>query len=506
MRFESHYCGIDSMKADSMKTNKTSDEAMAGSMQQGRGGQALMFVTLSLTVVFGLSAMAFDMGVIYNDQSALTASTQAAALAGAGAMAQPGATTTNVTSVVTSYSSAAGDQNASTVLSGASLVSGYPIFSCLSTLTSKFGTACYGPSSSNAIVVRQKVSVPLFFLRIFGGASVALNSTATASMRGASVSPFNVAIIVDTTQSMNDTDSSSNCHSTRISCALSGVQVLLNSLSPCAQILTSCGAVTGGNVSNSVDRVSLVAFPPVTTASVTHDSDCSGTSITTAGYTNPLPATSTYTIVNFSSDYRTSDTAASLNTSSNLVKAVKGTSSTPCLEVQGGFGSYLAQAITAAQAGLAAEKTFFPLSQNVMIVLSDGDFNASCTTSSGGVCTAGQMWGASTTSGTYMSTLQECRQAVTAATSATNAGTRVYSVAYGAQASGCTTDTSPSTTPCLTMERMASSSAYFFSDYTATGGSSSCISSSQPVSSLNQIFQVIAGDLTISKLIPNGTT
>jgi hypothetical protein len=56
------------------------------------------------------------------------------------------------------------------------------------------------------------------------------------------------------------------------------------------------------------------------------------------------------------------------------------------------------------------------------------------------------------------------------------------------------------------MEQMASAPGYFFSDYTATGGSSSCISASQPVSSLNQIFQVIAGDLTVSKLIPNGTT
>ena len=55
------------------------------------------------------------------------------------------------------------------------------------------------------------------------------------------------------------------------------------------------------------------------------------------------------------------------------------------------------------------------------------------------------------------------------------------------------------------MERMASSSGYFFSDYTATGGSS-CISASQPVTNLNQIFQVIAGDLTVSRLVPNGTT
>jgi Putative Flp pilus-assembly TadE/G-like len=485
-----------------MKTNR---EVIA-EMRKGRRGQALMFVTLSLTVVFGLSALVFDMGLIYRDQSALTASTQAAALAGAEAMAQPGATPTSVTAVVNSYSSASGEQNASTSLAGASLVSGYPIFSCLSTLTTAFGTSCYGPSNSNAIVVKQNVSIPLFFLRIFGSASVTLSSTATASMRGASVSPFNVAIIVDTTRSMTDTDSDSNCHSTRLSCALAGVQVLLKSLSPCSQILTSCGSATGGNVSNSVDRVSLLAFPPVTTLSVAHDLDCLGTLITTAAYVNPLPLTSTYQIVNFSSDYRSSDTASSLNTSSSLVKAVKGTSGTPCLQAQGGYGTYLAQAITTAQAALVAEKTSFPTSQNVMIVLSDGDSTASCTVAVLGVCTVGQMPGGSTTSGTYMSTIQECHQAVTAAQAATNAGTRVYTVAYGAAASGCASDTSPSITPCQTMEQMASSPGYFFSDYTATGGSSSCISASQPVSSLNQIFQVIAGDLTVSKLIPNGTT
>jgi len=491
------------MKADSMKTNR---KVTAGCGRNGRRGQALVFVTLSLTLVLGLTAMVFDMGVIYHDQSALTASTQAAALAGAEAMSQAGATTASVTTVVTSYSSVAGDQNASTFLSGASLVTGYPMFPCLSTLTSTFGTACYGPSNSNAIVVRQKVSVPLFFLRIFGSASVELNSTATASMRGATTSPFNVAIIVDTTRSMTDTDTDSNCNNTRISCALAGVQVLLNSLSPCSQVLTSCGSVTGGNVANSVDRVSLLAFPPVTTVSIVNDLNCLGVLPTTSAYANPLLATSTYQIVNFSSDYRNSDTASSLNTSSNLVKAVKGTAGTPCLGVKGGFGTYYAQAINAAQAALVAEQTSFPTSQNVMIILSDGDATATCTVAVGGICTAGDMPGASTTSGTYMSTLQQCHQAVTAAQNAATAGTRVYTVAYGAEASGCATDTAPAITPCQTMERMASSPGYFFSDYTATGGSSSCVSASQPVTNLSQIFQVIAGDLTVSKLIPNGTT
>jgi len=113
--------------------------------------------------------------------------------------------------------------------------------------------------------------------------------------------------------------------------------------------------------------------------------------------------------------------------------------------------------------------------------------------------------GASTTSGTYPSTKQECHQAITAAAAAASAGTLVYTVAYGATSSGCTTDTSPTITPCQTMEQMASSTSFFYSDYTATGGSSTCISASQPVSGLNQIFQAIATDLTVAKLIPNGT-
>jgi hypothetical protein len=355
-------------------------------------------------------------------------------------------------------------------------------------------------------VVKQQVSVPLFFLRIFGGASVTVSSTATASMRGAAVSPFNVAIVLDTTRSMGDNDSASNCSNTRLNCAMAGIQVLLKSLSPCSQIASSCGTVTAGNVANSVDRVSLMTFPPVTTVTVANDYNCSGNSITTAAYTNPLPATATYTVVPFSSDYRSSDTATSLTTSSHLVAAVKGTSGTPCMQAKGGFGTYYAQGITAAQTYLAAEKALYPTSQNVMIVLSDGDASATCTTSSGGICTGGDMPGASTTGTTYMATRQECHQAITAALAATNAGTRVYAVAYGAAASGCGTDTSPTITPCQTMQQIASSPGYFFSDYTATGGSSSCISASQPVSSLNQIFQVIASDLTVAKLIPNGTT
>ena len=459
-----------------------------------RKGQAVMFALMSFTLIFGMTALAVDFGVVYSAQIALSASTKAATLAGAQAMATPGATQATVTTVVQNYSSQSGGVNASSLLSGATIASGYPAFSCRSTVTTALSVSCYGPSNSNAIAVKQNVTVPLYFLRLFGANSFTLSSLATAAMRGASSAPYNVAMVVDTTASMNSIDLDSNCLSTRASCALAGVQVLLKHLSPCAAYLSTCGTATNGNVANSLDRVSLFVFPPVTTSTVSRDYTCGASLISTAPYASPLPSTSTYQVVGYSSDYRSSDTASSLNTSSNLVAAVQGTSGTPCLQVRGGYGTYYAQAITLAQATLVAQQTANPGSQNVMVLLSDGDASAS----------SSAMPGASTTSGTYMSSKNECQQAVTAAAAAATAGTRVYSVAYGAGSSGCSTDTS-GITPCQTMERIASSSTYFFSDYTATGGSSTCISSAQSATNLSTIFTVIAQDLTISRLIPNNT-
>jgi len=459
-------------------------------------GQVLIGLTLWLTILFGVTALVVDMGFIYVYQSELDASTQAAALAGAYAMSQLNATTDSTTAVVTSYSGVSGNKNNALNLRTVAMMTGYPQFKCLSTVTSVFGVQCYGPSGSNAIVVKQHVVVPLFFMPLFGGKTAVLSSTATAAMKGSQAAPYNVAIVLDSTQSMRNTDSDSNCHDTRMSCALAGVRTLLGNLAPCSQTLSNCGSVTGGNVANSVDRVSLFTFPPVASDRVANDYNCSGNSPNIVNYAWPFPGGSTYQIVNFSSDYRTSDTAASLSSSSNLVAAVGGKGGCSPMQAIGGVGTYYAQAIYTAQASLAAEKVLFPQAQNVMIILGDGDMNA----------TGAHMPGASPTSGTYPSVKQQCHQAITAAQAAAAAGTRVYSIAYGAGTSGCATDTAPTITACQTMQQMASSSAYFFSDYTATGGSTSCTSAAQPVTGLNQIFQVISGDLSQVKLIPNGTT
>jgi len=501
--------GNDVNRSDASRNNGV----LPSRAREHRRGQALAFSLIFMTALFGLTAVVVDTGLVYLDQSALNASTEAAALAGGYAMAQTGATccgtTTSVGSVVTTYSS----NNASTRIGTISMVSGYPSVSCMTTLENNLDLGCYGPSSSNGIVVKQQATVPLFWANIFGFGSVTLTSTATAAMKGSSAAPYNVVMIVDTTESMNSTPSSPDCPSaSALNCALAGVQSMLQKLSPCPANLSSCGtADSSGNVANSVDRVSLLVFPAVTTSTAVSDTNCSVGNPTIVPYGPfPLPSTSTYQIVNFSSDYKTWDGATTLNSNSNIVKSVGGSSGCPGMQAPGGEGTYYAGVIYAAQAYLVAEQAANPGSKNVMILLSDGSANAVCNSSSGGVCTSGPMIGASTTSTTYPSTLQQCAQAIAAAQAAWAAGTTVYAVNFGAEATGCTTDTSPTIAPCQTMLQMAtyppgSTTTTYFDDDPQSGGDPTCIAAARPTSSLNQIFQEISGDLTFAKLIPNGT-
>lgn len=446
-------------------------------------GQVLPLVALLMTVLLGMAGLAVDVGLAYVSSRELQASTDAAALAGAHDLPNTSATTT-----ATSYSGVAGNKNAQANLPNVTMVSGYPKLECLSTLTNE-AIPCVAPANANAIVVKQQVNVATGFARVFGFNSFSLTATATAAMRGSSVGPYNVVIIVDTTQSMNnnDNDSGSNCTNSRISCALSGVQTLLSGLQPCPAKSSSCGTITNGNVANAVDTVGLMTFPGLTASNQVPYEYC--------GDTRPAPQVQNYnnspiySIIPFSSDYRTSDTATSLNSSSNIVLSSGGTRSCSGLDVVGGVGTFYAGVIDAAQAALVAAQASRPNSQNVMILLSDGDANASRTDMGTGA-------------GTYPYT-QECHQAITEAQKATAAGTTVYAVAYGTGSSGCSTDTSPSITPCQTMQQIASSALTFFSD----GGSSrnACVSASRPTTNLDQIFAEILTNFSNPRLIPDNT-
>ena len=226
----------------------------------------------------------------------------------------------------------------------------------------------------------------------------------------------------------------------------------------------------------------------------------------------------TYQVTPFMSDYRSSDFSTVLNNASSLVKAAGGAAGCNGLappNYDGDYGTYYAGVIYAAQSALVAEQTLNPGSENVMIIISDGDSNAPQQAGGANPGTgypnmsasppAGENYLKATASGTYPSWTGECAQAVVAAQAATAAGTLVYAVAYGSSPTGCATDSNPAMVPCGTMAGMASAAQYFFSDFLQTGSNSVCVAS-QPVTSLSGIFSAIAADLTEARLISSAVT
>lgn len=502
-------------------------------------GQVLPIAGFMLVAFLGMAAVSMDMGHAVLSFDRLQNAADAAALAAAQALPN-----TTYTTNATTYSAGTGDKNYDIDLGAVTMSSGYPKLECLTTLKNQ-GMACSSPANANAVQVQEEMTVRMPFAALFGHPTMTITATSTAAMRGASPSPYNVAIILDATLSMAQYDS--NCGATQMQCALNGVQVLLQNLSPCAANLTKC-TVTNGVAASSVDRVALFTFPNVTVGTASIDSSCttpiSPTTYSqqsmyeysyTYGWYSMLPdtawsglptavaytfpsatattyspsgsSTGTYQLTNYLSDYRTSDTATSLNTSSSLVKAAGGVSNCGGIyppNFDGDYGTYYAGAIYAAQASLIAQQKANPGSQNVIILLSDGD--ATAPQSFNGYTAMPSPAGSS---GTYPSYKNECSQGIIAADAATTAGTRVYTVAYGSATSGCSTDTSGTyagVSPCQAMADMASASQYFFSDYKQSGSRSTCYSSAQPVTALSDIFTQIAGDMTVARLIPNNTT
>jgi hypothetical protein len=497
-------------------------------------GQMLPIMAMLLVAGLSLAALSVDLGGVFVDYRALQSSTNAAALAGAATL--PYAT---AASEADSYSSLSGDDNTQKNLPTVTMPTGYPKLLCLTSLTNQ-GIPCASPANANAIQVVQQTTVPLFFARLFGKSSITLTATATAAARGAGNTPYNVAIILDATLSQNATDD--NCGATEMTCELNGVQILLNELYPCSGAYLIC-TITNGVSQDSVDRVALFTFPGLSMGTAAIDSSCT-TPIPSNGYsyspqygnysmppTTPwsgvptavpysfptvgaatyAPASSptsipTYRVTPFLSDYRTSDTAASLNPTSALVKAIGAASGCGGMlppNYDGNFGTYYAGVLYAAQASLVAQQSANPGSQNVIILLSDG--NATAPQTFNGITV---MPSPATSNGTYPSWNSQCAQAITAAKYATAQGTTVYSVAYGSETSGCAAD-NPTISPCQTMQQMASAPQDFYSDYLQSGSGidTNCVSASNPNdTSIARIFAHIETNFTNARLIPNGTT
>jgi hypothetical protein len=525
-----------------------------GRFLKSEGGQTAVVAIITAGAMMSLSAASLETGHIYYAYQQLVASTNAAALAGAQVMPD----TTQAATNVTLYSAQSGEYNANPMLLNAAAT---PTFLCLSSVSNTFQIGCESGTGAaggyNALSVKQTAKMNLWFGGLIGMRSMNLTATATASMRGGGSAPWNIAVVMDTTASMGSSDSGSQCSGTRESCALQGLQILLNDLYPCA-LGQDCTSSTG------VDTVSLFVFPAVTTASAKNDYTCPTSNPSIVSYTIPnttpaytagsapasnllLPSGDTYQVIGFVNDYKTTDTATSLNQSSQIVIAAgdgvtSGTGgrhggSTTCsgLQTPGGAGTYYAQAIYSAQAVLAAQQTVNPSSSNAMIILTDGDATAcasnayttggACNSSSNLLADEGTLNGTGTHTSnpngyenpTYPSALGECGQAVLASQYAASSGTIVYTIGYGAPTSGsCATDKTysanvttsggswgPGKQACNALAAMASAQVNFYSD--DGSGCQATAPTNQSITKLTAIFRAIANNMSTPRLIPNSS-
>ena len=446
-------------------------------LARDQNGAAAIFAAFSMLALFGFAAISVDIANLIYVKSNLQASANVAAVAGGQNIPSGTAAATAI-----SYGAQTGQKN----FFSAQTVATTTTLKCLSTLTNLPGRGNSLPHLRNPSRRKRHCGDAdggrADILR-WGARhnSWTVSATATASSKGGSAPPLNVMMILDTTASMNTNDPVCSVpgisNPTRLNCATYGVQVLLGQLSP------------------TVDKVGLMVFPGLTnTSQVSKEYDCSSSSPTIANYTTA--ANAVYQIISPpSTDYKTSASSTSLNSSSNLVKAVSipGVAGSSCSGVSavGGVATYYASVITAAQTALTASHQAGQ--QNVIIFISDGDANAAPTNVGNG----------NSNTSKNPAALNQCHQGITAAQAATAAGTWVYSVAYGASTSptpsSCSTD-SPAISACSAMQQIASVPSKFYSD-----NPSGCVSVNT-ISSLSTIFQNIGLSLLNSRLIPNGTT
>jgi len=499
-------------------------------------GQTAVVVMITASTMMALSAASVETGHVYYAYQQLVASTNSAVLAGAQAMPN----TTLASQNVTTYSAQSNGKNANPWLQN---VTATPSFLCLNTVSNTLNVACQtstgGTGGYNAMSVTQTATIPLWFGGLIGMKKMNVSYTAKAAVAGGQNAPWNIAIIQDTTSSMNNSDGGDQCNGTRITCSLLGIQALLNDLYPCG---------LGQNCTSSttyVDSVSLFVFPAVTSATAPKDSSCPTSNPTIVAYTFPappsnttLPSADTYQVVGFKNNYKITDAATTLNQAAPIVIAAGASGQSNCAGIQapGGEATYYAQVIYAAQAALLLQQAANPGSQNAIIFLTDGDATAcasnantaagACNTKAELVATQGTLNGTGTATSNptgyrsyaYPSALGMCGQAVLAAQAAANAGTAVYTIGYGSPTSGgCLSDKTysasvtthggswgPGGQPCRALAAMASSAVNFYSD--DGEGCQATAPTNQNITKLTAIFRAITEQMSSPRLIPNGTT
>jgi Flp pilus assembly protein TadG len=478
-------------------------------------GQALPWMVLLTVLFLGAGGITVDLGHAYVCYRELQTSTDAAAMAAAYELSQPTATVASVTAAASNYSSVAGAVNVNANLLNPTV----SIKLNCSASVANLGISCSSsPTGDNVVQVQQSVTIPTYFIRalavlgIDAAKSVPLGAVSTAAARGATNSQFNVAIVLDTTASMQTNDNDASCGNTRIYCALQGMQTLLTSLSPC----TASGSGSNCAGGSAFDQVSLFTFPNIQANQASDDTSCPSsnpaipnyyTPVRGANWTAPTGKSATYQVTSYLYDYSSNGQAnGTLNTSSPLGIAAGVSTSKSCsgLQAPGGDGTYYAGAIYAAQSSLMAAQIANPGSQNALVILSDGDAQSTKISVSGTVQKAGT--GTPQLTVDYPASSNQCQQAIDAANFASSQGTTVYTIAYGASSSGCSTDKAgplSGLSPCSALQAMATAPGNFYSDATASQNKGQCLSAGNPNLNLKQIFKSVATSFTVSRMVPN---
>lgn len=481
-------------------------------------GQVLPWMTLLVVLFLGMAGLTVDLGRAYVCYRELKASTDAAALAGVYAMSVTGATPATVKSEACSFSSntspSASCPAGTNTTPNLPNVSTTPTLTCVAAAFAPVACGAVPALAANSIRVTQTAVIPTLFIQALGAFGInsaktlTLNAVSSAALSG-STPPIRLAIVLDTTNSMSQQDPA--CGMSKIQCALKGVRQLLSQLPPCAEVNSSGTCV-------AYNQVSLFTFPNVNSNDLGDDTSCPSsnpqiqkyytppipqapTPGQTPSWTPPSGGAPTYQITGYLQNYIQSGTT--LSTSSPLSVAA-GAGGCQGLQTPGGDGTFYAGAIYAAQTSLMAA-TAGTNAQPVMIILSDGDAQADSAH-------------INDTSSQYGTASNECQQAINAAQTATQLGTTVYSIAYGASTQAynkktapggsCSTDSGLS--GCATMQQMSTGwnsnpqdTSHFYSDLsTGVGTPPSGCTASGPVG-LPEIFSAIQTQLSRGRLVPN---
>jgi hypothetical protein len=288
---------------------------------KGESGQVIVLFMLFLVVMLGMAAFVIDVGYAYYAHRSLQASADAAALAGAQELPDPG----RAVAMAEEYGAEPGKKNYRDNVPNVT-----------TSVTTKCIQSVPGCEPVNAVVVTERAAkVPTFFAKILGIDSfdVKVRSTACSPC---GYKPLDIMLVLDRTGSMcQDHWGNYDPNCTDLKNAQDGIRTFLR------------------NFDAETQWVGLGVLPPATSV---------GNRCATPDTPNYNSRTAAYTVVTLSKDYAKNGV---LNPNSNLVQTIN------CQKANG--RTAYANAIEAAQQELDTKGRADV--QDVLVFLSDGAAN-----------------------------------------------------------------------------------------------------------------------------------